>query len=329
MLVKKIKNINLLFLLKTGIGSAAAIILAQELGFAYSPSAGIITLLTIQNTKKETIQIAFRRFLAFLLAVTITYLIFHSFGFSSIAFGGIVFLFTALCILLGLKDGISMNAVLMTHFLIERRMNLGLIVNEVGLLLIGMGIGIVLNLIMPKYREKIKKEQIMLEEEFKKTLRGMSVCLRKKDSDMNFTELDNLLESLMKKAYEDAGNTLLSNTKYLISYLEMRKLQAGVLKDIIEHNRDLPVILRHSLPIAGFMEHIADNFHELNNVEGLLSELKELKEYYRKEELPKTRDEFEYRAVLYQILKDLEYFLILKRNFIEELEKKNMRSYWS
>jgi uncharacterized membrane protein YgaE (UPF0421/DUF939 family) len=268
-----------------------------------------------------------------------------------------------------------MNAVLMTHFLIEKRMDFPLIINEIALLFIGMGLGILLNLIMPRYREKIREEQVNLEEIMKLTLRGMGNMLQEKDACLvqgesilnesertpkvreykqqeyqlipskrekeiinnisttfecvEFAQLDNLLEELLKKAYDDAGNTLLSDTRYLVSYLEMRKLQIGVLKDIKENIEHIPVLLRQTYPIVEFMEHTASSFHELNNAEGLLSELAELQEHFRKEKLPETREEFEYRAILFQILKELEYFLLLKRNFMQELEAKNMKSYWT
>ena len=252
---------------------------------------------------------------------------------------------------------------------------------------------------MPRYRERIRREQHILEEEMKVTLRGMANLLKEKDScliqgvkdgyiykdnvidnltenfinsskdnslnsskdnsinnikdksmyklmndskknhtniidsspilkKVDFIKLDALLESLLKKAYEDAGNTLLSDTKYLVSYLEMRKLQVGVLKDIKGNMEQIPVLLRQTHPITDFIENIAISFHELNNVEKLLKELGELQEYFKKEKLPETRAEFEYRATLFQILKELEYFLVLKRNFILELETKNMKSYW-
>lgn len=405
--LKKVKSVNLLFLLKTGVGSALAIIIAESLGLAYSPSAGIITLLTIQNTKKETLSIALKRMEAFLLAGVISYILFSSLGYTAIAFGGFVILFVAFCNLLDLKDGISMNAVLMTHFLIEKNMELGLIFNEVSLLLIGMGIGIILNLLMPRYREQIRRDQRNLEEEMRRSVHGLAGLLKSKNSclmqesqhnvidaqnrvdtqndvenqnrvdaqndvenqnrvdaqndiekqnrvgtvplydcikddlkeerlraesqeeaDADFSKLDSLLESTLRRAYEDAGNTLLTNTEYLVSYLEMRKQQLQVLKDIKLNIEKIPVLLSQSFPLADYMHHIADSFHELNNAKSLLDELEELNGYYRKEKLPQTRDEFEYRAVLFQILKELEYFLLIKRNFVQSLEEKNMKSYW-
>ncbi|NLK74579.1 MAG: hypothetical protein GX288_04740, partial [Clostridiales bacterium] len=83
-----------------------------------------------------------------------------------------------------------------------------------------------------------------------------------------------------------------------------------------------------AIPLANYIGNIAASFHEKNNVEKLLEELEDLYLYYRDEPLPKTRDEFENRAVLYQILKELHDFLRLKRNFMLKLEYKNYQSYW-
>lgn len=317
-LIKKIKKINLLFLLKTGVGSAIAILIADRLGLVYSASAGIITLLTIQNTKKETIIIALKRIVAFLVAVIIAYTMFGVFGYTSIAFGGFVFVFVAVCNIFGLQDGISMNAVLTTHFLIEQNMNISFLINEISILVIGMSIGITLNLIMPRNKDKLEKEQKILEEHIRSTLREMSNIIKGQEVYIDFNKLDKRLENLLKKAYEDAGNRFLSDTKYLISYLEMRKTQVSVLKNIQDDINKINKILPQSHLVAEYMEKVGDCFHELNDVKKLLTELESLYEYFRNEKLPVSREEFENRAILFSILKDMEYFLEVKRNFILE-----------
>ena len=43
---------------KTGIGAVIAMIIAKELGLSYWVSAGIITILSIQSTKRESLKIA-------------------------------------------------------------------------------------------------------------------------------------------------------------------------------------------------------------------------------------------------------------------------------
>lgn len=324
-IIEKLKKLNFLLLLKTGIGSAVAIILANRLNLLYSASAGIITLLTIQNTKIETISIAIKRVISFFIAVVLAFVIFTQFGYKSTSFGVFIFVFVAVCNLLGLQDGIAMNAVLTTHFLNEKRMDGALIMNEVLLLLIGMGIGVVINMIMPRKMEEIKKEQRLIEIKIKdllncisNILRGDSRCLEcegNKDG-VDLKKLDDLLETSIERAYEDAGNTLLSETKYQISYLEMRKLQVVVLKDIFTNIKEIHNVFPQSIRASKFIEKAAEEFHELNNVEVLLLELQELHQFFREEDLPTTRNEFENRARLFNILNDLESFLEIKRSFV-------------
>ncbi|TAH66939.1 MAG: hypothetical protein EWM47_09600, partial [Anaerolineaceae bacterium] len=346
-----------LFIMKVGIGSAIAIIVAETMGLMYSPSAGIITLLTVQNTKKETLLVASKRIVSFLMAVVISYIMFTGLGYNPWVFGGFVLVFVGLSYLFDLKDGISMNAVLMTHFLNEKRVDFQMFINEVMILGIGMGIGIVINLIMPNYKKKILFKQRILEEEMKKILKTMSLALKDKKACLmqegsyemfasdsldiadenselsandiineyndniiiDFRRIDTLIEELIRKAYEEAGNTLLTNTRYLISYLEMRKHQIEVLKVISRNIMDIPVLLKQSIPLANFIEKTSESFHEMNNVKELLEDLNTLSQHYKQDKLPAFREEFEYRAVLFQILNELEYFLLLKRNFVLNL----------
>ena len=84
---------------------------------------------------------------------------------------------------------------------------------------------------------------------------------------------------------------------------------------------EIPVLLKQSIPLADFIDKTADSFHEMNNVKELLVDIDDLYMKYKEDKLPVSRDEFEYRAVLFRILKEFEYFLQIKRNFILELEK--------
>ena len=72
----------MLKLFKIAVGSAAAIFLADLLGLSYSTSAGIITLLTIQDTSRETIVISAKRIGAFLVATVLSYAVFHLLGYN-------------------------------------------------------------------------------------------------------------------------------------------------------------------------------------------------------------------------------------------------------
>ncbi|HHU74702.1 MAG TPA: hypothetical protein GXZ28_08810, partial [Clostridiales bacterium] len=177
-------------------------------------------------------------------------------------------------------------------------------------------------------KENNFQENDFKENDFKENVSNENDFKENESLEKSFERLDHMLERLLQKAYEEADNTLLTDTRYMISYLQMRKVQSDVLKSISKNIRRIPVILSQTKPIVQFMGTIADSFHELNNAKALLEELHELYQYFRDDKLPNSREEFEYRAILFQILNELEYFLVMKRNFIIEIEKKDLKKYW-
>ena len=48
----------------------------------------------------------------------------------------------------------------------------------------------------------------------------------------------------------------------------------------------------------------------------------------RQQPLPATREEFEARAVLLQVLLELERFLVLKREFVQGLSREDISAFW-
>lgn len=327
-LLKEAKKLNPLFIFKSAIGSTLAILIANRLNLLYSVTAGIITLLTIQNTRKETLKIALKRMAGFVLSVALAYLIFTLFDFTTLAFGIFVFIFVALANVLGIEVGVVMNSVLVTHFLVEGRMDLALIRNEGLILLIGMGMGIIVNSIMSSNREEIREEQKVVEDRMRAILNCLSSILKNpedasyveaKNRRIDLLKMEELLNQLIKKAYEDAGNRLLSETRYQISYLEMRKQQLSILEDIHESMQEISYHLPHGVEIANYIEKMSAEFTEKNNVKDLLEELEDLLHFFREERLPKTRMEFENRAILFHILRDLKKFLESKRSFIRNV----------
>ena len=91
---------------KIAVAAFAAIALAGELGLKYSATAGIITVLSIQNTKKETLKSARNRGLAFLCALVLSALCFTLIGYHLWAFAVYLLLFSLIC----LKSNAKINA---------------------------------------------------------------------------------------------------------------------------------------------------------------------------------------------------------------------------
>ncbi|MGN6712782.1 aromatic acid exporter family protein [Anaerocolumna jejuensis] len=327
-----IKKINYIQLIKIAIGSCIAILSADKLGIHYSASAGIITLLSIQSTKKETILITGKRFLSFLLSVATAFLIFSLLKFNAFSFGIFLLVFVGACYLMKLEDGIAMNAVLTTHFLIEKSVSFYWISNELSLLIIGAGIGVLLNLYIPRNTLAIKQNQLMIEEDMKLILSNISTALLAPGKEpvkvQLFQPLEAHLNEALSRAYENMNNTLLSDTRYYIQYMQMRKSQGTILKRICTHIASITTVPRQAHKISDFIAHITRTFHEYNNALTLLERLQEIKLEFKADPLPGSREEFEDRAILFQILNELEAFLLLKKEFVMALTDTQLQNYW-
>ena len=338
---------NLLKIFKIAVGSSIAILIADFLGLSYSASAGIITLLSIQDTKKETLFVAVRRFLAFILAIVTAFLLFESFGYTAITFGVFLFVFILFSYILHLQDGISMSAVLVTHFLIEQNMELKFIGNELFIFIIGTLIGILFNLYIPGNTQVVKEDMHLIEEQMKIILQKLADCIvtdgklkevkgchnpacnGKCIYESDYLQLDKHLQKALAGAYANMNNTLLTDTRYYIEYFTMRRNQYTILEHMKDQMCRLSAVPNQAVPIALFMVRIGNQFHEYNNARKLLEELDIIQQNFKEEPNPESREEFENRAILYLLLYDLEEFLNIKKEFVENISQKQIEIFWT
>ena len=332
--------------IKVAIGSTLAIIIAGAIGLEYAVSAGIITLLTLQDTKKETLSVAIRRMVAFVIAALIAYFVLSLFSFSIWSFGIFLFLFVVICLQFGLQDAIAMNAVLATHYFLERSVSPNLILNEAILMLIGAGIGIVLNLYIPGNVMQIRKEQGKIQSCLKAVLYQMARELRDEKQESprevqelqqeyieqsrmeKFEELKRAIERGLQHAYQNRQNTFFQETEYFVRFMKMREEQYYVLYEIFEKINTLQSKTTQSLEVADFIEQIAESLSESQNSKVLLINEENLMHKFKEAPLPATRDEFETRAVLYVILVNFRLFLKMKKRFVDSLTEEQKAKYW-
>lgn len=316
------KNIIGFRILKTAVGSALAIIIAQWLGLKYAAAAGIITVLSVHNTTKTSINLAIQRIESTILALLISSFLFLILGYNPVTFGVYLAIFIPLTVVLKITDGIAVSSVLVTHLLAEKSISMFWIKNEILLMTIGAGIGIILNIYMPKIENEIKETQEKIEEHMRKILFHMAEDLRNQSVHIEEERLFNNLERMLKEgtesAYRHLNNYLISDVKYYVQYMEMRTLQYEVLKYMRSHFIKFYMTFEQTEIVAAFTEKVASNFGEYNTAEELLKELDEVINMFKVQELPKTREEFENRAMLFQFLNDMEALLELKKNFKEK-----------
>ena len=298
------RNYNALILksVKITAGAILAILFASCLNLKYSATAGIITILSIQNTKKETIQTALARGEAFCCALLVSFLCYNFFGYTTAAFGIYLLVFTTLCLAMKWSSAIAMDSVLITHFLAEKIMNIPMIANEISLFLIGAGIGVLLNLSLRPKENEWKDKMAEADESIRSIIKRMAERIR----------------TLDRTNYDGSCFLLLDTPSCAeLDYVQMRDFQSQVLRQIYNSIQMIAYLPDQAPIIADFFERISKEYAKTNDVKSLLDTLHELILSMKNEKLPTKREEFESRAVLFYILKQLEEFLILKRNFVE------------
>lgn len=305
--------------IKIALAALLAILIAAELGLQSTATAGIITILSIGNTKRETLRSALNRGVAFLCALVLSGVCFYVAGFSIWAFAVYLFLFALLCLLAGWGEAIAMDSVLISHFLAAGNMGTELLVNELLLFAIGTGMGIAVNLHLHPKADEYDRLAEEVDRQIRGILRRMAEWLQREDKTAYnadcFVQLKDTLEEAARCAIANHKNSFLDKYKYGPEYIAMREQQYYVLREIYDN-----IIRIHSLPmtirqVAGILERIEEDFHRDNNVQALLLELEQLLEDMKTKPLPESREEFEDRAILFYILKQLERFLELKHDY--------------
>ncbi|EJO5347525.1 aromatic acid exporter family protein [Clostridium botulinum] len=314
--------------LKTAIGATIAMTIAGALGLKYSVAAGIITILSIQNTKRKSLNVAIQRMVACLLALVIAAVLFSVLGHNSIVFGLFLLIFIPVAVKFNLQEGIVVNSVLASHILVEKYVSINLFFNEIALMLIGAGVALLFNLYMPSIENEIVEDQMYIEEKMKEILIHMSKALRELSvslhEDKLFNDLEKRLLKAKKRAYINLNNYFLLDVSYYTAYMEMRIQQFETLKKMRQHFHKFFMTYEQTEMISDFTKKVADFLHEENTGEQLLLDLENLKESFKNMDLPTTREEFENRAFLFQFLNDIEQFLIIKNQFkktIDNLEE--------
>ncbi len=327
-----LKNISIK-IIKIAFGSTLAILVASAFHLEHAVSAGVIALLSIQDTKKATLLLALQRLLAFVVTCILSFLVFSLFSYTPVVFGIYLLLFSFFCIYFKMLNALAMNVVLATHFLLQGSMDWKLIINEMGLLFIGAGIGILLNLYMPNNVRQIRHKQKTIEECVKLALVELAQRIEQtkeiEESKACKISLKNHIKEGMEYAYINMDNTFFQDNRYFISYMEMRKQQSYILNEMYEKANTLTTVTSQSHAIADFIRVVEDTLSESNNTKRLLEKEKVLMERFQKEQLPLTREEFETRAILYVILMNFRMFLVLKKEFVESLSEQEKKKFWN
>lgn len=304
--------------IKTAIAAPVAILIAQVLQLEFYISAGILAILCIKVTKKKSIVSSWERFAACLIGILFAFIFFEGISYHPIVLGLLLMVFIPTMVALKLKEGVITSSVIILHFLVLKDFSLSIVLNELGIIVIGIGMALIMNLYMPSMEKQLKNYQVELELKFQKILKEIGSFLREGESDWDgkeIVEVDQIIQKGKSLAFRNVENHLTRHEDQYYNYFKMREKQYEILGRVMPIITSIDHTYVQNFRIADFLDDLSDAVHPGNTAQRYLDELEGMREAFREMELPQDRSEFETRSALHYFLTEMEQYLILKRYF--------------
>ena len=308
---------NLAF--KMALSATIALVIGEALGFKYSTVAAVIAILGIQDTRRKALIVGRNRAIACIIGQILSLIIYGILGNGAISFGIFLLILIPITSRFNIQEGM-IASVVSTHLLVADKIDLNLIINEFGIMIIGIGVSSIANLFMPALEDEFRKDKIWIEEKYKVILLKMSKSLLTQTVDIDEQKImDDIEKNLISSnitAYKIVNNNFFKSSSYYTDYIAMRRNQFDTIKKMRKNFERFSMPVDQMKNMSIFLKRVAEDIRENNDCKELLYGLEKLKLQYKEMELPKTREEFENRAQLLNLLNDMEDFLNIKRNFV-------------
>lgn len=298
---------------------------AMLIGLENPYAAGIIAILAVLNTRKETFDRVKEYSGSTILAFAIATAVFYIFGYSIYSFAVYLAVYVPLAYFLKVDAGIAPCSVLVTHFLIAESISWAWQINGLAIMFIGLFFALLANFWIPSHNQKIEMMVVDIEKQMslilflleKRLLEGSKNRERIQQELKDLCKQTIELEKIAFIEYDNRGFSDDSES-YYIKYAQMRQRQYEILNRITNSLDNVLPNTDENRILASIFGETAEQLDETNTGIELLGYISNLYRVFRDSSLPKSREEFESRAILYNILTEFEKFLELKRDFYQE-----------
>ncbi|MDH8977447.1 aromatic acid exporter family protein [Staphylococcus epidermidis] len=302
---------------KTAVGMTLGVIICKLLGLDNYASSAILVVLCIKHTKMHSVQAILSRLVSCLLILFLGSAIFSLLGQHAFVLGLIVLLFIPLTVVLNVQEGVITSCVILLHVFNAKAINGHLILNEIMLLIVGLGIAFLMNLMMPSLDKKLNHFKQDIENQITEIFNIFSQACSMHNDHLNI-KFDSLLLNIKKAkslAFRDVKNHFVRNENSFYHYFDMREEQVELLKrmtSLLERiNTDDPILEK----ISQLMYEIGSNVNSNDYSALRLHSLYEIRLSLDDLPLPTTHKTLNSRAHIIQILNELEEYLNIKSQF--------------
>lgn len=302
---------------KTAVGMTLGVIICKLLGLDNYASSAILVVLCIKHTKMHSVQAILSRLVSCLLILFLGSAIFSLLGQHAFVLGLIVLLFIPLTVVLNVQEGVITSCVILLHVFNAKAINGHLILNEIMLLIVGLGIAFLMNLMMPSLDKKLNHFKQDIENQITEIFNIFSQACSMHNDHLNI-KFDSLLLNIKKAkslAFRDVKNHFVRNENSFYHYFDMREEQVELLKrmtSLLERiNTDDPILEK----ISQLMYEIGSNVNSNDYTALRLHSLYKIRLSLDDLPLPTTHKTLNSRAHIIQILNELEEYLNIKSQF--------------
>ncbi|WP_027084818.1 aromatic acid exporter family protein [Cohnella panacarvi] len=312
--------------IKTAVAALFAIYTAYLIGVDNPLGAGLLAILGVETTRWRGLRSVFARFMASVVGLFLASVLFEAIGFQIWVLSIYILIAYPALVRIGLKDGIVTGSVVVFHLFASGNVDAHTIGTELALLLIGLGWATVFNLVyMPKEGKSLVKLRHETESGFSAIFRELAIHLRNTDNVWAGEEMlasSKAIEDGIETAGRARENRLIPQDEPWLVYFHMRKSQLESIQLMMES----VAFVSSRVPQAELIARLFDRLTEDVKSEFYEGEterkLNELDASFRGMPLPATRDEFETRAALFQLTRELRRYL----SIASRVKKRKSRS---
>ena len=304
--------------LKSAIGAALSIAIAQFFGLQFYASAGMLTILSVQTTKRKSLHAVYTRVVATLIGLLLAFIFFEIFGYNPVALAAMLVVFIPITVSLKVSEGVISSIVLILHVYTSSNFTLELLKNELGLMTIGYSIGLLVNIYMQDITKNLVSYRKQVEQLYAEIFEEIAKYLRNGDTlwdGHQLIEAEKIINKAKALAFQDVENHLTRKNNLHYVYFDMRERQLEIIERVLPKITTLPVIVQQAEIVAVFMEELSGHVHSGNTASLYRDKLQQVKEQFADMPLPTDHTTFTAMASLYQFIEEMDAYLAIKQSF--------------
>lgn len=302
--------------LKSAIAVFTAIYLAGRLNLDMYTFAGVAAILAIHATRKESIKVTGKLFVASQISLLIGFSLFYFLNVHIYVIGLVLLIVIPLLFLAKVDRGIVTSSVVTIHLFSAETVNFSFYLNEVLLLTVGMGVALLVNLIyMPNRSKELEQIHNELDNQYSSLFHHLANHLQQENyiwDGTEFLSIDQLIKKGKETALFDIENYVSKRELAQYHYFEVQEKRFQYIERILPLLSRVDQVLVQGVMLSRMFSQLSNllKAHKKGDILVLYGDIRLLRKEYEEMELPATRKEFEIRAALLMILNELEGFVL-------------------